>query len=82
MSKTTNCLVIFLITLISLVSLAGPVAAEAVEDVLLPDSISPDTLDDFFDSIESIVSYLWIFISPALSMDARIAPSPMSVGNH
>jgi len=79
MSKTTNCLVIFLITLISLVSFAGSVAAEAVEDALLPDSIFPDTLEDLFDSI---VSYVWKFISPALSMDARIAPSPMSVGNH
>jgi len=82
MLKTTNSLLIFLITLISLASFAAPVAAEAVEDALLPDLISPDTLDDFFDSIESIVSYLWMFISPALSMDARIAPSPMSVGNH
>ncbi|HWR28189.1 MAG TPA: hypothetical protein VN631_00010 [Negativicutes bacterium] len=79
MSKATNCLVIFLITLISLVSFAGPVAAEAVDDALVQDSILPDTLEDLFDSI---VSYVWKFISPALSMDARIAPSPMSVGNH
>jgi len=75
MSRKMNRWVLFMIALVSFLSLVNPSTAFAAEDELLQAPNPSNTLEDIFDDF---VSYLWQFLSPSLSAP----PAAVSIWNH
>ena len=75
MLKQKLHLLIFMVTLLSLLSVNGLTVAEAAEGELLPAPISQGPAEELFDDL---VAYVWELITPALSMP----PPAVSSWNH
>ncbi len=79
MSRKMNYLMLFLIALVSLFSFAPSVVAGPAEDELFT---APNSYGIPTDSFDDFVSYVLQLLTSTLSIDARCAPSAVSIFNH
>jgi hypothetical protein len=79
MTRKINQLVIFLITLLSLLSFAGPATAAAAEIDLFT---APNSVDILENNVDDFMSFVWQMLLSILPPDARTNPSAVSIWNH